>query len=206
MVNMDFLKQCKNDSQTLTATAAALEPEDIAALVELLGEKDNNIRYGALLMLQRRSDDTPDVRPFWEVFAKKLESENSYQRSIGVMLLAQNVRWAGEQTFRPVLGKYLNCCQDEKFITSRQTIQSVRQWAVYAPKLLPETAEYLMRIDVFGIATNHRKLILTDILDTLFAIWQIQPLPDIPSYIKHVLESGLIDIKTRKRYEVVLQA
>lgn len=206
MVDMDFLKQCKNNPQALTATAAALEPEDIAALVELLSEKDNDIRYGALLMLQRRSDDTPDIRPFWDVFAKKLESDISYQRSIGVMLLAQNVRWADEQTFLPVLGKYLNCCQDEKFITSRQTIQRIRQWVAYAPKLLTETAEYLMGIDVFGIAANHRKLILTDILDTLFAIWQIQPLPDIPPYAKQALESGLLDIATRKRFEALSQA
>jgi hypothetical protein len=55
--------------------------------------KDDTFRYKCFLLLQGRSEKYPDVYPYWELFVQKLDSTNSYQRSLGLMLIAENVRW-----------------------------------------------------------------------------------------------------------------
>lgn len=73
-----------------------LDKDDIPQLVEWLSLKDDNIRYRAFLLLQSREAFFNDVYPFWDTFRKKLGSDNSYQRSIGLMLIAENARWDTE--------------------------------------------------------------------------------------------------------------
>ena len=58
----------------------------IPQLVEWLSLKDDDIRYQAFLLLQNRSIFFNDVYPFFDTFCEKLKSDNSYQRSIGLML------------------------------------------------------------------------------------------------------------------------
>ena len=94
-------------------------------LVELLNEKDDNLRYHAFLLLQNRSQINSDVYPFWDELVSKFTSTNSYHRSIGLMLIADNVRWDQEGKFEPLLETYLSFVDDEKPITVRQCIQSL---------------------------------------------------------------------------------
>ena len=46
-----------------------------------------------VLLLQGRSLEFEDVYPYWDVLVEKLGSANSYQRSLRLMLIAENVRW-----------------------------------------------------------------------------------------------------------------
>ncbi|MGI6331287.1 MAG: hypothetical protein ACOX1Y_06010 [Zhaonellaceae bacterium] len=77
----------------LQETSKALNKNDIPQLVEWLSLKDDNVRYQAFLLLQSRSTFFNDVYPFLDTFREKLNSDNSYQRSIGLMLIVENVRW-----------------------------------------------------------------------------------------------------------------
>jgi hypothetical protein len=63
----------KDDSALLEA-AQALTQEDIGELVAALTEKDDRIRYEALLLLQSRSAFSADVYPYWDTFLSKLEA------------------------------------------------------------------------------------------------------------------------------------
>jgi len=122
-MDIDSLKTLSKDevssvSRNLTAT-------DIKFLVKTLEEKDDKLRYNAFLLLQARSRDSPIVYEYWGEFEKKLESTNSYQRSLGAMLMAENVRWDKNGKFKKAFSKYMLCCNDEKFITARQAIQSL---------------------------------------------------------------------------------
>jgi hypothetical protein len=75
--------------------------------------------------LQANSSESPFVYRYWEELDKKLESANSYQRSLDLILIAQNVRWDKEGKFNATINKYLACCTDEKFITARRAIQGL---------------------------------------------------------------------------------
>lgn len=50
----------------------------------------------------------PDVYPFWDTFRAKLNSDNSYQRSIGIMLIAENTRWDTRDHILQTIDAYLN--------------------------------------------------------------------------------------------------
>ena len=77
-------------------------------------------RYPAFLLLKQRSVISRDIYPYWSIFCDKIANENSYQRSIGIMLIAENVRWDKECRLDDILEEYLSHTEDEKFITSRQ--------------------------------------------------------------------------------------
>lgn len=83
----------KNNLQEISKT---LNKEDISQLVEWLSLKDDNVRYQAFLILQNRPLFANDVYPYWHIFRSKLQSDNSYQRSIGLMLIADNTKWDTE--------------------------------------------------------------------------------------------------------------
>ena len=106
-------------------TSKKLSKQDVVFLVDTLAEKDDAMRYNAFLLLQANSKLTPDVHAHWRTLESKLESSNSYQRSLGLMLMAENVRWDREDKFGRILNRYLECCMDEKFITARQAIQGL---------------------------------------------------------------------------------
>jgi hypothetical protein len=80
------------DKDQLSEAAKDMDGSGLPLLIELLSEKNDNIRYRAFLALQYRSRFFSDVYPFWEIFRSKLKSDNSYQRSIGLMLIAENAR------------------------------------------------------------------------------------------------------------------
>jgi len=122
-MNTDDLKALrKNDVPTLSKNLTA---GDIFFLIQALNEKDDTLRYNAFLLLQSNSREFPSVYEYWSDLETKLENSNSYQRSLGIMLLAENVRWDKNDRFSKTISKYLSCCSDEKFITARQAIQGL---------------------------------------------------------------------------------
>jgi hypothetical protein len=106
-------------------TAENLSAADLDFLITSLGEKDDKRRYNAFLLLQAYSQNSPNIYGYWNVLEQKLDDSNSYQRSLGLMLLSENVRWDKEGKFGKILNKYIECCTDEKFITARQAIQGL---------------------------------------------------------------------------------
>ena len=97
MITKDFLRSI--DKSTIPDVAATLDPADLERLVAWLSEKDDAVRYPSMLLLRQRSASTDDVFPYWDEFVGKLSNENSFQRSIGLTLLAENARWdAGART------------------------------------------------------------------------------------------------------------
>jgi len=78
--------------ETAASYAATLDQADIPALIERLASAEDKIRYPAFLLLKERSAICADVYPFWDALDEKLTHENSYQRSIGAMLLSANAK------------------------------------------------------------------------------------------------------------------
>lgn len=181
-----------------------LDKSDISQLVGLLALKDDAIRYRAFLLLQSRSILFNDVYMFWDAFREKLRSDNSYQRSIGLMLIAENVRWDTENRMEDTIYDYLALLKDEKPITIRQCIQSLGKIASIKPELNNKIASALIPFDIMAIKETMRKSILTDILNVLLVIRQGYKKDEIENFIFDALSGEILDKKTKKQIESCL--
>jgi hypothetical protein len=185
----------KEDLESLVPT---LNAADIQQLVEWLSEKEDNFRYKCFLLLQSRSQLCADVYLHWQTLLEKLNNANSYQRSIGLMLLAENVRWDIEGRFETILNLYLAACDDEKPITVRQCIQSLGKVVPCQPGCHAKITDKLLSIDLMQRKETQRKLLLMDILAVLAAIHRMKPDERIERYSQQALTGGLLDEKSKR--------
>jgi hypothetical protein len=109
----------------------------------------------------------PFVFKYWGELEKKLDSDNSYQRSLGIMLIAENVRWDKEGRFGKTISKYMGCCNDEKFITARQTIQGLEIILKTTTNFNDEIKKGLANLQLSQYKENQQKLLNKDIANTL---------------------------------------
>ncbi|MGE5578979.1 MAG: hypothetical protein ACM3WU_02945 [Bacillota bacterium] len=181
-----------------------LNADDIPHLVEWLALEDDNVRYKALLLLQCRSTYASDVYPFWDVFRAKLKSNNSYQRSIGLMLMADNAKWDSAGKMEASLDDYLGLLGDEKPITVRQCIQGLSSIALYRPELGPKIADGLVAFDIAGQRETMRKSILLDIVNTLIVIRTNSASDAIEAFIQRALAGDVLDKKAKKQIQAQL--
>lgn len=144
----------------------------IDGLFEDLNSKDNKIRYNALLTLMKITDKKILwVYDKWYDLERKLYSDNSYQRSIGLMLLANLCKSDTESRFDKIIARYIELFEDEKFITSRQCIQN--SWKIAAVKKLycstiTEALEHTYYENIH--LKSHANLIKADVIFSLCRI------------------------------------
>lgn len=191
--------------ENLPEAAKALEPDDLPQLVEWLALKDDDIRYRAFLLLQGRSMFFEDVYPFWDDFSKKLGSDNSYQRSIGLMLIAENARWDTKKRMEEIIDEYLTLLTDEKPITIRQCIQSLGKIAKCKPDLHRKITDCLISLDLTAIKETMRKSILLDITNVLLIIRKEWKADEAENYIVKALTGEILDKKSKKQIETEMQ-
>lgn len=164
-MNIDRLKILpKNEIPDL---ATKLSAEDVDFLVATLIEKDETVRYKAFLLLQANSRQFPFAYQHWGELEKKLESANSYQRSIGLMLVAENVRWDKEGKFSKTIDRYLSCCLDEKFITARQAIQGLANIIAGTSTYNDKIKESMTQLPLEKYKANQQKLLKKDAANIL---------------------------------------
>jgi hypothetical protein len=187
-----------SEKEILPSLIPALEAEDIAQLVSWLSEKDDNFRYKCLLLLLERSQGYGDVYPYWDIFVEKLGNPNSYQRSIGLMLLAENARWDHDSKFDSILDSYLFACDDEKPVTVRQCIQGLLKIIPYKKNCYSRIIDKLLSIDLMQRKETQRKLLLLDILSVLSAIHRIQPNERITRYLQNAISGDILDSKSKR--------
>ncbi|KPU44363.1 hypothetical protein OXPF_25330 [Oxobacter pfennigii] len=192
------------DKSGLQEASKVMDKDDISKLIELLPLKDDNIRYQAFLLLQNRSLFFDDVYPYWDNFRSKLKSDNSYQRSIGLMLIAENVKWDSENKIEDAIEEYLELLNDEKPITIRQCIQSLGKIVTYKPSLSDKIAKRLIFFNLMGVKETMRKSILLDILNALLLIRKVLKTDEIESFILKALSGEILDKKSKKQIEALL--
>lgn len=188
----------------LSEASKALNKEDIPPLIEWLNLKEDNIRYQAFLLLQSRSYNAEDVYPYWDTLKDKLKSDNSYQRSIGLMLIAENAKWDTENRMEATLDEYLTLLNDEKPITIRQCLQSLCKIAAVKPGLNGKIAFALISFDIMAVKETMRKSILLDILNVLLIIRKDHSTDEMESFILKALSGEILDKKSKKQIENLL--
>ena len=202
MITDEILLSTEKDA--LPALSKTLMSEDLEQLVDWLSEKDDKLRYASLLVLQNRAKDSNDLYKYWDVFVSKLKSDNSYQRSIGLMMIAVNVKWDKDYLFEIVFDDYCALLRDEKPITVRQCIQSFADIVTYKPRLCAKIAGVLMDIDILGAKETMQKLFLTDIINILLLIRKQEKSDEIEKYISDAILGGILDSKTKKAITAAL--
>lgn len=183
----------------LQEASKLLNKDDLSQLVEWLSLKDNTIRYQVFLLLQNRSLFFNDVYLYWDTFKSKLKSENSYQRSIGLILIANNIKWDTQNRIDDTIDEYLQLQKDEKPITIRQCIQSLGEIASFKPALNDKIASRLIALDLMSIKETMRKSILLDILNVLLVIRKEQRTDEIETFIQNALLGEILDKRSKKQ-------
>ena len=186
------------DKADLPQIADTLLPDEINQLIIWLEEKVDAIRYPAFLLLQHRSGGHNDVYPYWNNFIEKLSSDNSYQRSIGLMLLAENARWDTRGLLEESISCYLSFCDDEKPVTVRQCIQGLEKIVPFKRNLRGDITEKLISIIITERKETQRKILLQDILRVLILINHMEKNDRINSYIVHAMTGDILDKKAKK--------
>lgn len=192
------------DKNDLPEVSKTLNKDDLPRLVEWLSLKDDDSRYRVFLLLQHRSRYLDDVYPYWDIFREKLTSDNSYQRSIGLVLLAENARWDMESRMEIIIDQYLDLLSDPKPITRRQCIQSLGVIVPSKPGLNKKIADRLLGYDLAVEKEAMQKLMLMDILKVLLAIRKENKSGKIDIYITEALLGEMLDRKSKKQIEALL--
>lgn len=148
--------------------------ESVNELIERLSVKDNKVRKEALdKVIELTEEEVNWIYEYWDILVKKLDSENSYQRTIGMFVLSNLAKSDSENRFEGILDKYLMMAEDEKFITSRQTLQTVWKVAVTKENCRARIIEYLTSTftDNKHLVT-HANLIRKDVVESLCRIYE----------------------------------
>lgn len=145
----------------------------IAEVIELLYHKNNNIAYKALQELQKESEETDQVYPYMEQFAKMLHSDNSYIRTRGLTLIAYNAKWDKDYKIDEIIDDYLKHITDDKPITARQCIQLLPMIAKNKPELKNDIIRALSKIDASIYTDNMRSLVYKDAQKSLEEIQKL---------------------------------
>ncbi len=202
MLTIDGLMSVDKDD--LLEMSKTVEKEDLPQIVEWLSLKDDKVRYRVLLLLQSISSCSDSVYPFWDIFESKLGSDNSYQRSIGLMLIADNAKWDKDNRLDSTIDMYLMHLYDEKPITVRQCIQGLCKIVPYKTHLHQRIANKLISLKIEDIKETMRKSTLLDILGVLVLIRKLKSSDKIEGYIFSALSGELLDKKSKKQIESML--
>jgi hypothetical protein len=174
--------------------------ERIRNMLGALAEKDDSIRYEAFTKLMDITESPVDwVYAVWDTLAAKLDSDNSYQRSIGMSLLCNLARSDKEKRAVTLLPKILSLSQDGKFITRRQTLQALWKIAWFEP----ETCEAVVKkyIERFHtcVSEEHPNLLQRDIIQSLLTLAELRGDEALFTQIDQLIQSET-DEKTRKTF------
>jgi hypothetical protein len=203
MLTQNLVLQNKD---SLEPIAARVDKAEMALLMEWLKEKDDTIRYATFTILRLVSARCDLVYHYWDTFAELIDDPNSYQRSIGLILISENIRWDSSDKFGKICSNYLKHCEDEKFITARQCIQGLTKIVDHTQKYRKEILDMLLGIDLESKKDTQVGLLLLDIVEVLGELYEEQPEERIENYLKKKYEfaQALGNDKVRKKIKAIL--
>lgn len=148
-------------------------PVNIAETFELLFDKNNNIAYKALQELQKESEKTNSVYVYMDRLGDMLDSDSSYIRTRGLVLLAYNARWDIDNKIDEIIDEYLKHITDVKPITARQCIKLLPMVAREKPELRNDICSALQKADISFYDDSMQPLVYKDIQKALKEIQKL---------------------------------
>ena len=146
---------------------------NIAETFELLFDKNNNVAYKALQILQKESEETDCVYSYMDRLSDMLDSDNSYIRTRGLTLLAYNAKWDKDYKIDEIIDKYLKHITDVKPITARQCIKLLPIVAKHKPDLKNDILSALNKASISIYDDSMQPLVYRDIQKSLKEIYKL---------------------------------
>jgi hypothetical protein len=164
-----------------------------------LKSKDDSERYNALLTVTKMAEKPVD----WfderiDELYEKLNDENSFQRSIGIMLICDLAKSDSKHIIRMRLSEVLKHFSDEKFITSRQCIQNIWKIVIEDEETKQKCVNALSKY--FGKCENvkHSNLLRIDIINSMQKIYEKYGDSKVLKQMNELIESES-DEKNKKK-------
>lgn len=180
--------------------------KSIEKAVADLASIDDKVRLDALQILLKVTESKVDwIYEVWDHLVEKLDDENSYQRSIGIMMLCNLAKSDTEDRLRTNLDRLLVHTKDDKFITSRQCIQNIWKTAATTRSNREKVVKHLEKRFMECADEKHSNLLRQDMIQSMVLL------------SRHEKDDGLMlrartliarepDIKNRKKYEILLKS
>lgn len=180
--------------------------QTIRKRIDDLASTDDKIRLDALQTLLKATDSKVDwVYEVWDHLFEKLESENSFQRSIGIMLLCNLAKSDMENRLRTCLDELLAHTKDEKFITSRQCLQNIWKIAAANKSIRENVLKHLEKRFTQCANEKHFNLLRQDIIQAIVSLSKHEGDGTLLSKAQALITKEQ-DAKYRKQYEALLKA
>jgi hypothetical protein len=174
--------------------------------IEELSSTDDKIRLDALQSTLKLTESKVDwVYEVWDHLLTKLDSENSYQRSIGIMLLCNLAKSDVENRLAVSLARLLVHTKDEKFVTSRQCIQNIWKIAAANKSNREKVLKYLEKQFVECVGEKHHNLLRRDIIQSMMSLHRAEK-DDALLTRAQALIGKEQEPKYRKQYEALLKS
>jgi len=180
--------------------------KNIKKHIEDLASTDDKIRLEALQSLLRITEAKVDwVYEAWDHLLEKLDNENSYQRSIAVMLLCNLAKSDVENRLGASLDRLLAHTRDEKFITSRQCLQSIWKAAATNQPNHEKVLKHLEKRFIECADEKHYNLIRQDIIQSMMLLYKRERDDGLLTRAQALMAKEQ-EMKYRKQYESLLKA
>jgi len=143
--------------------------DEIDHYMKQLVSKDDTERFNALQkMLEITEQNVTWFNEYKDTFITMLQDENSYHRSIALMLLCNLARNKKDRTeFKKILPLLMNLINDEKFITQRQYIQNIWKAALADKEYKDLIVNQLENEFLSCTSKKHYNLLRMDIIGSL---------------------------------------
>ncbi len=139
-------------------------------LLSALMAKDTKQAYGALLELERLSEETDDLYPCTEQFAEMVSDEAWAVRCRGFRLFCKQARWDEYGVIDRYLDRALAILDDEKPTAVRQALAALLELVPYKKALWPVIRERVEGMDLSQYKDTMAPLIEKDIRKLLDAM------------------------------------
>jgi hypothetical protein len=178
---------------------------DITTLIEMLSLKDDTARYSAFQEMLSLTENKVDwFDQYKKVFIEKLSDENSYQRSIGAMLLCNLAKNDKNQEFKSILNVLMPLINDEKFITQRQYLQNIWKVAIVDKEYKYIIVKQLEKEFKECTLKKHYNLLRLDIFSSMIQIMKYDDSTSIRNIIGEMINYET-DEKSKKNYLKILK-
>jgi hypothetical protein len=179
--------------------------KDVREWFDNLGSADDKIRMNALQAVMKLTDGKVDwVYEVWDDLLAKLNSENSYQRTIGIKVLCNLAKSDIEHRLDGSINLLLAHTRDDSFITSRQCILNIWKAAAASQQTRQIVLDHLEKRYRECTQEKHYNLIRQDIIQSIRLIYE--EVKDDTLLIKaQKLVGEEKEEKYRKKYEAVLK-
>jgi hypothetical protein len=178
---------------------------DVKKHIDDLSSTDDKVRLNALQTLLKLTETPVDwAYEVWDLLLEKLENENSYQRSIGIMLLCNLAKSDSEDRLKLTLDRLLFHTKDEKFITSRQCIQNIWKAAATTRTNREKVLKHLEKRFMECEQEKHYNLLRQDMIQSFVMLNQHTEDRTLLARARALVEKEQ-NAKYRKQYEALIK-